>query len=562
LLTTRDPTYGFLRKRAASGRDVTSQRRRPVSAWPGVSLPGAVVGPDLADVAIACIPEHAAVLPRAAQVVVASIRAAAVAARTPPQLRVGGRRVSVVLGEPLACLLEFDRHRGQLTLDAGAIAPMLESGSTEEIAVVEAVLNAAWARFDRLAVDNTPSVEPGEIPAADCGVEDLRRMFSAAFPFVEETRAFLVREVGLGSVAATDLSRVAGEAVADVMASDDEWRSSRAERLLGDRSDLRVLPVLAGAYDRTPSATARERIIRVYRAVGRAAYEGRSGRAVRAIRRATAGQRLAPIDDMIRDLLAVTLSGRVRTWLGVETSAFADALADEALIVDEGASDGTTSLDLAMSIREDCRLGAVPIRVLAADIENRFHIWRDAVFDADGRLVQVERDGVIWSRPDNDPGPWSSAVAGDLQHCFSAVAASERRAFEHAFMNPAAAAFMRRHPERLGLLTHDLFSPLLEHASLIRAFNVLYVRLHAEADAPSYFEPPEILEGLRSIGGNLRPGGVAVVGSIVDHRSEARWFVDYEIWQRIDSHRTSRLLLRARHGRGVGVGAWRIELAG
>ena len=521
------------------------------------TIPGGAIGGDLPPIEISFSQRYTDVLGALAPVLLRSIRATASAGRLLALLSTGRRLLEVELGAESGWLVEVDHAAGKVRLDAQVFATLLEGDVADGESIATAVLVAAWSRFARL-VDRSRGSGCHLAQPASPDAMDLECLFSHAYPLLAETRSFLAREVDLGAITSGELRRCADAATIDALCDESEWKHVRAERALTRSAELNLLPALLVAHRRTTSAGARERISRVYRAIGRRAYKTHRPDAVDPISRSSASGRLAAIDGVICDLLAMTRAGL--HWRGVDTAALAAATSSAPLIIDEGASDATTSLGLAIALAGDERLRPVPVLVVAADVANRFHLWRDSAFDVEGRLLQFKRSGLEWSKS------WTSAVfdqsdlAGELEREFLALSPDERRACGHLWANPAAVAFAGEHPDRLRILTRDLFEPLPQPASLIRAFNVLYRRQHRSADAPSYFDAARILEGLRSIGRNLRPGGVAIVGSVVDHRDQPRWFTDYEIWQRTTDVGEPRLLLRKRHGRGLGVSAWRIEI--
>lgn len=332
-------------------------------------------------------------------------------------------------------------------------------------------------------------------------------------------------------------------------------RANRADRRAGGPvTSAFFLPALQEAASLAGSRPTADRIALAHHRIGKALVTT-DHRAVAHVRRSTYRGRYRHLDVLLADILGAALACRAGALAaervhGVDVAALAASLPEDGSlrICDEAVSDATTTLDLKDAI---ARLGT-PAEISAGDVNMRFGLVAAGevlgVVDASGSCVQTCGPHV--------PGwPWRALPAADDKDAARAVA-------EAAASEPAAVAWLRwLHPaasgeprpgDQVGLSfsQRDLFEPRPPWANAVRAMGVLYRRQRDDADAASYFDDATVLAGVRALGTSLLPGGVALIGSVIDSVDGLRTYTDADFVQRSESSAVLRHVARL----GLGLG--------
>jgi len=313
-----------------------------------------------------------------------------------------------------------------------------------------------------------------------------------------------------------------------------------------------LLADLAEAYHRAARPEVRDALAEAHHRIGKAVLAAPDARAVSRIRRSTHTGRLYRLDRLIAQIacLAQDRAAHPAAVAGVDTALLRSSLhadgADGALrIRDEAVSDGRTTVDLwhALSAR------GVRGELVGGDRYSGFVLAQgkeDAgLLAADGSCLQVECGSPGGAPAGRAPQPGEPAVA--------ALESAERRR-PLRWVTPLAptGAQQQDAPLRLRFRDHDVFAPDPEPAHLIRACGLLYRRLRSDVDAETYFPDGEITAALALLGAGLHPGGVLVVGSVIDSADDAVRHTDADVFQRLDGEGGPVLRHCARVGLGLG----------
>lgn len=382
----------------------------------------------------------------------------------------------------------------------------------------------AWRRY--------AGAEPDPVLATVCAL--------AAEP---DARMALAAALGLPAARLPAWVEAEAEAAVWALAHPDPAVAGRAYRRTGavTRSPL-LLPRFAAAARSASDADVRARIGRAHHRLGRRTLVTAQPGATAPVRRNTYGGRYRMFDELVADLVQLLDGGHaIGEHSGVDIAAWRSESGPAVLVVDEAASDGRTTGDLATELRS--RPLARPVRVVGRDVNMEFtEEWSDSdtvsVLDASGRCLWSRTAGARSNVAHDGPGGTRDA--------------SGPRRFR--WLAPDLPDAEHDGPVRLAFESHDLFASSEPPADVVRAFGVLYERLRTEADADSYFDTVRITAGLRQLGRALRPGGVLMAGSVVDDVDDTSTFVDVDVFQRRDD-REPRLVRVRRHGLGLGPAA-------
>ncbi|WP_344015793.1 hypothetical protein [Kitasatospora atroaurantiaca] len=313
-----------------------------------------------------------------------------------------------------------------------------------------------------------------------------------------------------------------------------------------------LLADLAAAYRQAARPEVRDALAEAHHRIGKAVLAAPDARAVSRIRRSTHTGRLYRLDRLIAQIAALAQDEAAQPGVvaGVDTALLRSSLcaAGEAgtlRIRDEAVSDGRTTVDLWHA------LSAVGARgeLVGGDRYSGFVLARgkeDAgLLAADGSCLQVECGPPGGAPAGRAPQPGEPAVA-------ALESADHRRPLR--WVTPLAPPEAQREdaPLRLRFRDHDVFAPDPEPAHLIRACGLLYRRLRSDVDAETYFPDAEITAALALLGAGLHPGGVLVVGSVIDSADDAVRHTDADVFQRLDGEGGPVLRHCARIGLGLG----------
>lgn len=168
-----------------------------------------------------------------------------------------------------------------------------------------------------------------------------------------------------------------------------------------------------------------------------------------------------------------------------------------ARIVEMGASDGTTAVDLIATLGDRFASYAITDRWIYVTVTRHagaWWVWRD------GRCILVSNGRIIaW--------PEQSSTIGRLLRPLASAAA--RRAHREVVMlNPTTRALIDADP-RVTWMEHDVFTPLPEPVDVIKVGNLL---------RRVYFTDDQIETALRAVHSSLVIGGHLL---IADHLTEA-----------------------------------------
>jgi hypothetical protein len=476
-------------------------------------------------------------------------------------------KLLVIVAESLAHFASADRLRGAILLNGGLIRGFrreLSLKGSEREALSDALLLAGLCHGLNALL----------AAGADRSNDDLLNLFRFAVGYRWRLNRILSRPEGpLLPVAPARLRWVLQEIWLETLARGSNYEREKALRAVRQCADLSLLPRIAARYRRESSPAARSALLQAHRGLAVKAYPVTTAEGIRPVTRSTIEGRLARVDEDLFDLLQRLADPREHGYRGVDLDAWREGLdRNRLMVLDQAVADGTTTLDLLEGLdRRRSRFGNLELEVIASDVAMilRRMVLPDgaAVFDASGALVQLEVEGSIMTDQSLQRSP-SPALSRRWREVLK-----RSRNFSQSpeletisLLNPRLAAYRAAHPGRVSLRQHDVFRAYRPRAGLIRVFDLLYRRLHADADAPSYFDRRAIVRALIAIGRSLRQGGVVLIGSVVDSRAKPEVYVDYEIRQRLGSGRRARLALCDRGGGGVvlpqgdiplGAGRWR-----
>ncbi|MFD0404441.1 hypothetical protein [Kitasatospora sp. NPDC127116] len=305
-----------------------------------------------------------------------------------------------------------------------------------------------------------------------------------------------------------------------------------------------LLPELRSAYRRTSSPAVRVAIEEAHHLIGKAALAAPDERAVSRIRRSTHFGRLHRLDRLITQLV-VSAGGDGGHVAGVDVGLLGRSLdvGGAVRVRDEAVSDGRTSVDLWHALRD----AGVRGTVLAGDPYSAITLVETpdgaaGVLDGSGRCIQVESTEAL-ELPSARRPDCGAPIARGLESA-SARTACQWVTPAHPSPDRCAAAALA-----LEFRSHDVFVHDPRPAQVIRACGLLYRRLRDDVDADTYFTDADIAAAISRLGDDLAPGGVIVVGSVIDSRDGRRRYTDADVLQRMSD---GELRHCARLGRGVG----------
>ena len=167
----------------------------------------------------------------------------------------------------------------------------------------------------------------------------------------------------------------------------------------------------------------------------------------------------------------------------------------------------------------------------------------EGVLDARGRCLQIECGTPGGAQAGRVPEPGEAAAA-------ALEAAALRQPLR--WVTPLAPPEAEESALRLRFRDQDVFEPDQTPAHVIRVCGLLYRRLRPDVDAETYFEDEDITAALALLGAGLHPGGVLVVGSVIDAADDAVRYTDADVFQRSEGPEGRSLRQGARIGLGLG----------
>ena len=305
-----------------------------------------------------------------------------------------------------------------------------------------------------------------------------------------------------------------------------------------------LLPELSRAYEHCREPDLRTAIADAHHRIGKHALSARDPRSVTPIRRSTHSGRLWRADQILVELIrmagpTVELIGHL---YGVDLEALHRALAANSprgvRIRDEAVADGQTTVDLWWALHG----AGVRGWLVASDPFSEFELVTtdcgdQLVLGPDGRCLQAET--ISAGLPDADAEPARTVPPG---------AQRER----HRWITPRAGEIPRSSGLRLEFRGHDVFTPDPVPAHLIRVCGLLYRSVRGDVDARSYFGDQDIEAALTILGSGLVPGGVLMVGSVIDAADDSCRYTDLDLFQRLDGEGSDYLYHCGRTGVGLG----------
>jgi hypothetical protein len=341
-----------------------------------------------------------------------------------------------------------------------------------------------------------------------------------------------------------ELRRAARRAFVATLVHPQPARARHAQRQVGTwATSAWLLPELKRSFDSVTEPALRQVFADAHHRIGKAALAAPEPRAANPIRRSTQPGRLYRFDRMLAQLVraVVTATGPDRLY-GVDVAALRASTSDGSLrIRDEASSDGRTTVDLWHALAAAGGHG----ELLGGDRFIRYLLAETAtaagLLDAEGHCLQIEHADPIRAPFARPP---SAQEAADLQ--------GNGRTRPLRWMTPWAGDVPDGTAIRLRWRSQDVFVADPVPAHIIRVCGLLYRKVRADADAATYFDSDEIHHALRVLGGALFPGGVLMVGSVVDALDASTRFTDADVFQRVDRSGGASLHHCGRLGRGLG----------
>jgi hypothetical protein len=451
---------------------------------------------------------------------------------------------------------------GRVTVSAGVLAAALDLGTVPSggshdavagclarSAVVAAAALAGGAagrdpRFwwragtgDELGPQTLAEIDPGD------RAELLTAVLLAAGDHAPEIAAVLA-----GCLPADELRAAARRAFVAMLAHPEPSRATLALRRAGTVvTSARLLPELAEACRRAATPTVRDALAEAHHRIGKRVLAAPDARAVSRIRRSTHTGRLFQLDRMIAHLagLAQQPAAAPDVLAGVDLALLRAALPGDGAIRirDEAVSDGRTTVDLWHALRA----AGVHGDLVGGDHFSDYVLVRagadEGVLDGRGRCLQIECGPPGGAPTGRVPEP-GEATAVTLE------AATDRRPLR--WITPLAPADVGDDGLRLHFRDQDVFAPDPVPAHVIRVCGLLYRRLRPDVDAETYFADDDITAALALLGAGLHPGGVLVVGSVIDAADDAARYTDVDVFQRTEGPEGQLLRHCARLGLGLG----------
>jgi hypothetical protein len=385
---------------------------------------------------------------------------------------------------------------------------------------------------------------------AEIGPQD-RADLLAALLLAADENASEVAAVLVGSLPAGELRAAARRAFVAALAHPEPSRATLARRRAGTVvTSGQLLADLTEACRRTSPPEIRNALAEAHHRIGKAVLAAPDARAVSRIRRSTHTGRLYRLDRMVAQFarLAQRRTETPGVLAGVDLTLLRTALhagggSGAIRIRDEAVSDGRTTVDLWRTLRD----AGVHGELVGGDRYSGLALVRtgaeEGLLDARGRCVQIES------------GPPGGAPTGRVPEPGEAAAAALETAGQRQplrWVTPLAPSEAEDAGLRLRFRDHDVFEPDQVPAHVIRVCGLLYRRLRPDVDAETYFEDHDITAALAVLGAGLHPGGVLVVGSVIDAADDSVRYTDADVFQRLAEPEGQVLRHCARIGLGLG----------